>query len=127
MTATREGLRALASSLLPSQLRGYVTYEAAGGRYGALETVLEQVPSVCNGSRPLHGVPSNAIRVQAQPPIESAAEPNGASVGPEGRTERQEAIPGWPYGAPDTELSIHTDCVQAHCFFKPSSTDAFGA
>ncbi len=30
----------------------------------------------------------NVIRVQAQRPIESAAERKGASVGPEGRTER---------------------------------------
>ncbi len=72
-------------------------------------------------------MPSNAIRVQAQPPIESAAEPNGASVGPEGRTERSEKIPGGPYGALETELSIPTDCVQAHCFFKPSSSEVFGS
>ncbi len=30
----------------------------------------------------------NVIRVQAQRPIESAAKRKGASVGPEGRTER---------------------------------------
>ena len=35
-----------------------------------------------------YGAPSNAIRVQAQRRIESAAERNGASVGPEGPTER---------------------------------------
>ena len=34
------------------------------------------------------GAPSDAIRVQAQRPIESAAERKGASVGPEGPTER---------------------------------------
>ncbi len=35
-----------------------------------------------------YGAPSNTIHVQAQRRIASAAERNGASVGPEGRTER---------------------------------------
>ena len=42
------------------------------------------------------GGPATAIRVQAQRPIESAAERTRASVGPEGRTERYRLA---PYGA----------------------------
>ncbi len=55
-----------------------------GGPYGALRNSHQSE----GWPGRAYGAPSNAIRVQAQWPIESAAERNGASVGPEGRTER---------------------------------------
>ncbi len=70
---------------------------ALGARSRSLEVAVRARSSPSDSGAPVpsegsaggrYGGPSNATHIQAQRPIESAAERKGASVGPEGRTER---------------------------------------